>query len=186
MYQLARYLAPRRSTSLTRQERASLAPEKPRNRLQYDARQVGFLMKTYRESHPRNGRRRGLTQEELLRRMAPVDGGYGERFSHTTVWRWEAGATRPTVPRLRRFAWQPIPDRREMTTILPGFTIPILTSPIPKCTPLRMDHYDFYALSDLFDTSFTYMLSLLLNLALASMSGLVFHLAHEWQCHHQP
>ena len=70
-----------------------------------------------------------------------------------------------------------------MTTILSGFTIPIFTSPIPKCTPLRIDYYDFYAISDLFDTSFIYMFSLQLNLAPASMSVLVFHLAHEWKSH---
>ena len=65
--------------------------------------QVGFLMRSYRESFALGGGRRGLSQEDLLRRMRAVDDGYAGRFSHTTVSRWESGATRPTVERLRVF-----------------------------------------------------------------------------------
>lgn len=60
-------------------------------------------MKAYRESFALGLRRKGLSQEELLRRMADVDAEYAQRFSHTTVSRWESGATRPTVDRLRVF-----------------------------------------------------------------------------------
>lgn len=67
------------------------------------AAQVGFLMRAYRESFVWEDGRRGLTQEELLQRMAAVDSDYSERFSHATVSRWESGATRPTVSRLEVF-----------------------------------------------------------------------------------
>ena len=60
-------------------------------------------MRSYRESFALGGGRRGLSQEELLRRMRTVDAGYAGRFSHTTVSRWESGGTRPTVERLRVF-----------------------------------------------------------------------------------
>ena len=61
------------------------------------------MMRTYRETFVSEDGRRGLTQEELLQRMALVDSDYGERFSHATVSRWESGSTRPTVQRLRAF-----------------------------------------------------------------------------------
>ncbi len=60
-------------------------------------------MRAYRESFSEEGGRRGLTQEQLLRRMGAVDSEYAQRFSHATVSRWESGATRPTVQRLRVF-----------------------------------------------------------------------------------
>ena len=60
-------------------------------------------MRSYRESFRLGWGRRGLSQEELLRRMGEVDPDYSQRFSHTTVSRWESGATRPTVQRLRTF-----------------------------------------------------------------------------------
>ena len=60
-------------------------------------------MRAYRESFPLEGGGRGLTQEELLRRMARVDDQYARRFSHTTVSRWESGATRPNRERLEIF-----------------------------------------------------------------------------------
>ncbi len=67
------------------------------------AAQVGMLMRAYRESFVQPDGRKGLTQEELLGRMAEVDGQYGERYSHSTVSRWESGATRPTKQRLIAF-----------------------------------------------------------------------------------
>ena len=60
-------------------------------------------MRLYRESFAPRGGGRGLTQEELLRRMAEVDDEYLTRYSHGTVSRWESGATRSTVARLRVF-----------------------------------------------------------------------------------
>ena len=65
--------------------------------------QAGTLMRLYRESFAPRGGGRGLTQEELLRRMAEVDDEYLTRYSHGTVSRWESGATRPTLARLRVF-----------------------------------------------------------------------------------
>lgn len=67
------------------------------------AAQVGMLMRAYRESFTQPDGRKGLTQEELLGRMADADGQYGERYSHSTVSRWESGATRPTRQRLVAF-----------------------------------------------------------------------------------
>ena len=49
-----------------------------------------------------NGRR-GLSQEELLRRMAAVEGAGTVRYSRATISRWETGITRPNVARLRAF-----------------------------------------------------------------------------------
>ena len=60
-------------------------------------------MKAYRESFVPGIGLKGISQEELLIRMADVDANYSQRFSHTTVSRWESGTTRPTVERLRVF-----------------------------------------------------------------------------------
>ena len=65
--------------------------------------QCGFVMRAYRESYVEPGRSRGMSQDGLLRRMAEVDDDRGRRFSHSTVTRWESGATRPTVERLKIF-----------------------------------------------------------------------------------
>lgn len=65
--------------------------------------QVGFVMRAYRESFQREDGRRGLSQEELLERMALVDQNYPQRYSHTTVSRWESGFTRPSGERIRVF-----------------------------------------------------------------------------------
>lgn len=68
------------------------------------ARQVGLVMKAYRESFPREGGGRGISQAEMLRRMADADPSYGRRMSHSTVSRWESGYYRaPTVHRLETF-----------------------------------------------------------------------------------
>ena len=60
-------------------------------------------MRAYRESFVDEGGRRGLTQDELLSRMAVVDPEYANRHSHATVSRWESGSTRLNAPRLRVF-----------------------------------------------------------------------------------
>ena len=65
------------------------------------AAQLGFVLKAYRRSFQDENGRTGISQEELLRRMGAVDDAYDERFSHATVSRWEGGATRPSVDRLR-------------------------------------------------------------------------------------
>ena len=65
--------------------------------------QVGILMKAYREAFSSGNGNRGLTQEELLRRMAMVDSQYADRSSHTMVSRWESGATRPNKQRIEVF-----------------------------------------------------------------------------------
>ena len=66
--------------------------------------QVGFVMRSYRENFLHENGRRGLSQEELLRRMGDIDTGFARRYSHATVSRWESGYTRPTVERLVVFA----------------------------------------------------------------------------------
>ena len=58
-------------------------------------------MKTYRRAYVAEDGTFGLTQEELLRRMADVSSDYAERYSHATVSRWESGRTRPTLHRIR-------------------------------------------------------------------------------------
>ena len=78
---------------------AELNPEAQRAR----SAQVGFVMRAYREAFLEEDGRRGISQDELLRRMTAVDDSFSPRFSHATVSRWEAGATRPTVERLRIF-----------------------------------------------------------------------------------
>ena len=67
------------------------------------AAQVGFVMKSYRESFPKKDGGRGIPQNELLRRMAEADPDYDRRISHATVSRWESGFTPPTVKRLEVF-----------------------------------------------------------------------------------
>ena len=67
------------------------------------ATQVGFLMRAYRESFPTEGGGRGISQKELLRRMADADPDNGRRLSHTTVYRWESGLGPPTAHRLEVF-----------------------------------------------------------------------------------
>ncbi len=98
----------------------SLEPDAQRVR----AAQVGLLMKGYRESFVPALGRKGISQEELLRRMADVDANYSQRFSHTTVSRWESGATRPTVERLLVFgkALNLTEDEVEGMLLLAGFS----------------------------------------------------------------
>ena len=65
--------------------------------------QVGMMMKSYRESFMKEDGRRGITQTELLRRMAVQDPYFDMRSSHGTVSRWESGQTTPTRERLEVF-----------------------------------------------------------------------------------
>lgn len=65
--------------------------------------QVGFVMRSYREGFLDEQGNRGMSQEELLRHMATVEGSYAERFSHSTVSRWENGVTRPSLERMKTF-----------------------------------------------------------------------------------
>ena len=67
------------------------------------AKQVGMLMQAYRRAYPVEGRSGRLSQDGLLQLMARVDSKYSERYDHSTVARWESGATRPTKDRLEVF-----------------------------------------------------------------------------------
>ncbi len=67
------------------------------------AKQVGMLMRAYRHSHSVEGNGRRLSQTGLLDLMGQVDPKYLNRHDHSTVARWESGATRPTRERLEMF-----------------------------------------------------------------------------------
>ena len=62
-----------------------------------------MLMQAYRRAHSADGQKGRLSQEGLLRLMGQVDPIYLERYNHSTVARWESGATRPTKERLEVF-----------------------------------------------------------------------------------
>ena len=62
-----------------------------------------MLMQAYRRGFEADGRRGRLSQEGLLQLMGQVDPRYLERYNHSTVARWESGATRPTRERLEVF-----------------------------------------------------------------------------------
>ena len=258
------------------------------------AAQVGFVMRSYRESFIRKDGRRGLTQDELLQRMATTDDAYTQRYSHATVSRWESGQTRPDVHRIRVFgaalnlsatdvaglillaglasdfetasnlattddpaaiieyakvddeerpardtqgesrgestlrglagfvAFRTVPlglgiaglgfilsflDWSDAFTpvvyvglvlglvLLQGFVFPgrkvplreffwvsvflLLTTPLIQFAPILMDHYSFYRLGDFAGTPAPYVLALLLNLVLASLAGMIFHV--QWK-----
>ena len=67
------------------------------------AKQVGMLMQAYRRAYEVDGKKGRLSQEGLLKLMGQVDPVYLERYNHSTVARWESGATRPTRERLEAF-----------------------------------------------------------------------------------
>ena len=67
------------------------------------AKQVGMLMQAYRRTFTPQGGSGRLSQEGLLKLMGQVDPLYLERYNHSTVARWESGATRPTEERLKVF-----------------------------------------------------------------------------------
>lgn len=60
-------------------------------------------MQAYRRAYDAEGRKSRLSQEGLLKLMGQVDPVYLERYNHSTVARWESGATRPTRERLEVF-----------------------------------------------------------------------------------
>ena len=93
--------------------------------------QVGILMKAYREAFSTGSGNRGLTQEELLRRMAMVDNQYADRSSHTMVSRWESGVTRPSQKRLEVFgkALNLSGDEMDGLMTLAGFESGIVAEP---------------------------------------------------------
>ncbi len=62
-----------------------------------------MLMQSYRRAYTTNQGNGRLSQEGLLRLMGQVDPRYFERYNHSTVARWESGATRPTRERLEVF-----------------------------------------------------------------------------------
>ena len=66
------------------------------------AKQVGRLMRHHREEFAVDGKPGQLTQTGLLQRMSEIDPAY-LGYKHTTVVRWESGATRPTRERLEVF-----------------------------------------------------------------------------------
>ena len=70
--------------------------------LKIRAKQVGMLMRAYRESFPLGDDKVGLTLEELLARMAAVNQRY-ENTVGSTPSRWESGQTRPSRRRLQDF-----------------------------------------------------------------------------------
>ena len=57
----------------------------------------------------------------------------------------------------------------------------LLTTPLLQFAPIGMDHYGFNAVGGFAATHMPYMLSLLVNLALASCAGLMFHLLWRGQ-----
>ena len=60
-------------------------------------------MQAYRRAFEIDGKKGRLSQEGLLKLMGQVDPVYLERYNHSTVARWESGATRPTRERLEAF-----------------------------------------------------------------------------------
>ena len=62
-----------------------------------------MLMQAYRHAYATDGKKSKLSQEGLLKLMGQVDPIYLERYNHSTVARWESGATRPTKERLEAF-----------------------------------------------------------------------------------
>ncbi len=62
-----------------------------------------MLMQAYRRAYGQREGNSRLSQEGLLRLMGQVDPRYLERYNHSTVARWESGATTPTRDRLEVF-----------------------------------------------------------------------------------
>ncbi len=67
------------------------------------AKQVGMLMRAYRLAYSYKGSKRKLSQNRLLDLMGMVDKEYAEMDGHSSVARWESGATRPNERRIEVF-----------------------------------------------------------------------------------
>ena len=62
-----------------------------------------MLVRAHRHAYHTRGGARRLSQSGVLDLMAQVDSSYSGRHDHSTVARWESGATRPTRERLEVF-----------------------------------------------------------------------------------
>ena len=78
-----------------------MTPDSESQRLR--AKQVGMLMRAYRQSFSHRDGGKRLSQDGLLDLMSRVDSSYSRRYDHSTVARWESGAIRPTRERLEVF-----------------------------------------------------------------------------------
>ena len=67
------------------------------------AKPVGMLMRAYRHAFATGGNNKRLSQNGLLDLMGEVDREYADMDGHSTVARWESGATRPTRKRIEVF-----------------------------------------------------------------------------------
>ena len=67
------------------------------------AKQVGMLMRAYRQAYRIRGRAGRLSQIGLLDLMGQVDEKYSEVHGHSTVARWESGTTNPSRERIEVF-----------------------------------------------------------------------------------
>ena len=76
-----------------------------------------------------------------------------------------------------------LPDRdcdlREFYRVTVFF---LLTTPLLQFHSLVMDYYNFYAIGGLAGTQMPYLLALLLNMVLAPVAGLMFHV--QWRLHY--
>ena len=57
----------------------------------------------------------------------------------------------------------------------------LLSTPLLQFASIRTDHYGLYTIGNLAGTQMPYMLALLVNLAIASAAGLMFHVLWKWQ-----
>ena len=57
----------------------------------------------------------------------------------------------------------------------------LLTTPLLQFASTRVDHYNFHTIGNLAGTQMPYMLTILVNLVIASAAGLMFQLLWRWQ-----
>ena len=67
------------------------------------AKQVGMLIRAYRLDYSTQGQDGKLSQTDLIGLMAEQNEAYCENYDHSTVSRWERGATLPTQEHLEVF-----------------------------------------------------------------------------------